>query len=162
MKKIGTVLCAATLSLCITVIAMAEPSEEVGKEKDIAKTVKQLSSNEKMMPSPDVQLKRLTDGLKLTVDQQKLIKPMLVDEYTKLKKLRQDENLNLSPKQIQAKVETLRNETTTKIQTVLTPEQKEGYEIVRKEIRANKQKRIKENRKNRIGVQAEPPSQQTK
>lgn len=37
-------------------------------------------------PAPDVQLKRLTGGLKLTAEQQKQIRPVLVDEYAKLKK----------------------------------------------------------------------------
>jgi hypothetical protein len=162
MKMIIAVLCVATMSLCVSTVAMAESNEQVSKDKNVAKTVKQLSSNEKMMPTPDVQLERLTKGLKLTVEQQKQIRPMLIDEYAKLNQLRQDENPNISPKQIQAKVEALRNEAADKIQTVLTLDQKEKHDIVRKEVRASKQKRIKENRKERLGLQAEPPPQTTK
>ena len=160
MKKVIAVLFVVTMSLCVTVVAMTATDEQVVKEKKIAKTVKQRGSNEKMMPAPEVQLKRLTKGLQLTVEQQKQIRPMLTDEYAKLKELRQDDNLN--PKQIQAKVEALRNETSVKMQTVLTPEQKEKHDMVRNEIRANKQKRIQENRKARIGDQAGPPTQQPK
>ncbi|MDA8430781.1 MAG: hypothetical protein M0T70_16125 [Geobacteraceae bacterium] len=159
MKKFIALLFAAALSWCVAAIAVAETNEQVVKENTIAKTAKQISSDEKMMPTPEVQLKRLTKGLKLTAEQQKLISPMLEDEYAKLKELRQADNLNLSPKQIGAKVEALRSETASKMQTVLTPEQKKNYDIVRKEIRANKKKRIKENRKGRIGIRAEPLAQ---
>ena len=41
---------------------------------------------------------------------------------------------------------------------ILTPEQKEALDSVSAEIRANKQKRIKENRKERIGTQADSPT----
>lgn len=160
MKKIIAVLFAATMSWCVAAVAMAETNGQIVKEKNIVKTVKQRSSDERMMPTPEVQLQRLTKGLKLTVEQQKQIRPILTDEYAKLKELRQDDNL--SPKQIQAKVEALRNETAANMATILTPEQKEKHDMVRNEIRANKQKRIRENRKARIGIQAEPPAQLTK
>jgi hypothetical protein len=53
----------------------------------------------------------------------------------------------------------LRTETIAKIQTVLTPEQKEKHDLVSKEIQSNKQKRMKANRKSRLGTQADPPKQ---
>jgi len=159
MKRILAVLLAAAMLSCLTSVAMAETDVQVDKEKNVAKTVRKRSSSEKMMPEPDMQLKRLTKGLKLSDDQQKQIRPMLTDEYAKLKVIRQDENL--SPKQIQAKVEELRTETIAKIQTVLTPEQKEKYVLVSKEIKANKKKRMQENRKNRLGSQPDPPAEQT-
>jgi hypothetical protein len=160
MKKITAVCIALAASWCLTAVASAESNEQAVKEKNVARTVNEVSATEKMLPAPDVQLKRLTKGLNLTVEQQKQIKPMLVDEYSKLKEIRQDENLN--PKQIQAKVESLRNETAAKMQSVMTSEQKEKFDIVRKEIRENKQKRMRENRKDRVGIQPVPPSQPTK
>lgn len=160
MKKIFTVVLIAALSCSVASVAMAETDSQVVKEKKVAKTVKKRSATAKMMPEPDVQLKRLTKGLKLTDEQQKQIKPMLVDEYAKLKGIRKDDNL--SPKQIQVKVEELRTETIAKIQTVLTPEQKEKHDLVSNEIKANKQKRMQDNRKERIGTKADPPAQQSK
>ena len=160
MKMINALLFGATMSLCVAAVAMAETSGQVVNEKDVTTKVKKFSSNEKMMPKPEVQLERLTEGLKLTADQQKQISPILVDEYAKLLALRQDDNinLNLSPKQIQVKVEELRNEAAAKIMSFLTPEQSEKYDIVRKEIKANKKQRIKENRKDRIGIRADSPT----
>jgi len=158
MKRTVAVLLAAAVACCLTSAVLAETDVQVDKEKNVAKTVKKRSANERMMPEPDVQLKRLTKGLNLTAEQQKQIRPTLSDEHARMKGIRQDENL--SPKQIQAKVEELRTETIAKIKTVLTPEQKEKYDLVSKEIKANKKQRMQENRKKRLGTQSDPPPQQ--
>lgn len=160
MKKIFAVLFVATMSWCAAVVAMAESEGQVVKEKNVARTVQQRSANEKMMPAPEEQLKRLTKGLKLTVEQQNQIRPMLTAEFAQLKEIRQDDSNG--PKQIQAKVEELRKATVVRMQTVLTPEQKETLESVSQEIKSNKQKRIKENRRARIADQADSPAQQPK
>jgi len=160
MKRILAGVLVAAMSLVVTSAVMAQGEEQVVKEKTVKKKVKEYGAGEKMMPAPEVQLKRLAKGLKLTKEQQKQIRPMLKDEYAKLKEIRQDENL--SPKQIQEKVEALREETVTKIQAVLTPEQKEKHDMISDEIRANKQKRMQENRKSRLGTQSDPPKQSAK
>jgi NAD(P)H-hydrate repair Nnr-like enzyme with NAD(P)H-hydrate dehydratase domain len=160
MKKIMAAVLVVAMSCGAASVALAVTEEQAVKEKTVAKKVKERSAKERMLPAPEVQLKRLSDGLKLTAEQRKQIRPMLKDEYAKLKEIRQDDNL--SPKQIQAKVEELRTETIAKIQTVLTPEQKEVHEMISNEIKANKQKRMKENRKARLGSNAEPPPQTIK
>jgi hypothetical protein len=157
MKKILTVVLVAAMTWGAASVAMAETDEKAVKEKTVAKKVKQVGAKERMLPEPEVQLKRLTKGLQLTAGQQKQIRPMLAEEYASLKQIRHDENL--SPKQIQAKVEALRTETIAKIQTVLTPEQKEKHDLVSNEVKANKQKRMQENRKARLGTNADPPKQ---
>jgi len=158
MKKILTVVLVAAMTWGAASVAMAETDEKAVKEEMVAKKVRAQGANEKMLPAPEVQLKRLTEGLQLTAGQQKQIRPMLEDEYAKLKVIRQDENL--SPKQIQAKVEALRTETVARMQTVLSPEQKERLDLVSTEVKANKQKRIQENRKERLGTKSDPPQQQ--
>ena len=151
MKRIIAASFAVTIAWGVTAVAAAETKEQAVKEKNIAKTVEQHSAKEKMMPAPEEQLKRLAKGLQLTAEQQELIRPMLANEYAKLQELRRDDNL--SPKEIQVKVEGLRKETVAKMKTVLTPEQQEKLDLVSDEIKANKQKRIKENRRSRIGTQ---------
>lgn len=158
MKKILVVLLTVATAWCFTSVVLAETNEQAVKEKTVAKKVKKRSANERMLPAPEVQLKRLTKGLQLTTEQQKQIKPMLKDEQTAFMEIRKDENL--SPKQIREKVEGLRTETIAKIQTVLTPEQKEKHDLVSKEIKENKQKRMQDNRKARLGTNADPPPQQ--
>ncbi len=160
MKRILAASLVAAMSWGVASLALAETGEQAVKEKTVAKTVKERGSRERMMPAPEVQLKRLAKGLKLTAAQQKEIRPMLKDEYAALKEIRQDENL--TPKQIQAKVEELRTATVAKIKTALTPEQSEKYDLISEEIKANKQKRMQENRKTRIGTQSSPPKQNVK
>lgn len=155
MRSILASILVAAVSFGGVSLAKAEGDEQPVKTKKVAKNVKARGANERMMPAPEVQLKRLTKGLKLTKAQQKEIRPMLDAEYASLKEIRQDENL--TPKQIQAKVEELRTATVAKIQTVLTPEQKEKHDIVSNEIKTNKQKRMQANRKSRLGTQSDPP-----
>jgi periplasmic protein CpxP/Spy len=156
MKKILAAVLMAVIS-CGAAFAVTTDEQAV-KEKMVAKKVREVGAKERMLPAPEVQLKRLTKGLKLTAEQQKQIRPILKEEYASLKTIRQDENL--SPKQIREKVEALRTETIAKVQTVLTPEQKEKYEMVSKEIKANKQKRIRENRQAKLGTRSNPPKQE--
>lgn len=156
MKRILAAVLVTAMFLGAASVAMAETTEQAVKEKTVAKKVKARAGTAKMMPAPEVQLKRLTKGLELTAEQQQQIRPLLEDEYAKLKEIRQGENL--TPKQIQAKVEELRTATVAKIQTVLTPEQKEKHDLISKEIKATKQQRMKENRKARIGTKADPPA----
>jgi len=156
MKKILAAVLMVAMSWGVTSLVFAQSEEQAVKEKTVAKKVKSKAGSAKMMPAPEVQLKRLAKGLQLSDEQQKQIRPLLEDEYAKLKKIQQDENL--SPKQIQKQVEELRTGTITKIQTYLTPEQKEKHELISKEIKANKQQRMKENRKARIGTKADPPA----
>jgi len=160
MIRTVKVLLVAAMSFGAVSLAVAETGDKAAREKTVTKKVKARGGNEKMMPAPAVQLKRLTKGLQLTAEQQKQIRPMLDEEYASLKKIRQDEDL--SPKQIQSQVEALRTATIAKIQTVLTPEQKEKHDIVSDEIKSNKQKRMQENRKTRIGTQSDPPKQSAK
>jgi periplasmic protein CpxP/Spy len=157
MKRIQVAVLAMAMSCCICAIAMAQTNDQAVIEKKVAKKVKSTAGKETMMPAPEVQLKRMTKGLQLTDEQQQQIRPLLEDESAKLKAIRNNENL--SPKQIRKQVEEMRSDTNAKIQTYLTPEQKEKHDMVRKEIKAARQKRIKENRKARLGSKADPPQQ---
>jgi len=160
MKKMIATVCAVAMVSCFTSIAFAETGEQAAKQKNVAQSVKLQSSNEKMMPPPEEQLKRLAKGLMLTAEQQAQIRPILVDEFAKLNEFRNDDNLN--PNQIQVKIEALRSETVDKMKTFMTPDQKERLDQVSNEIRANKQQRAKENRKARIGTQTDSPDRLTK
>lgn len=152
MKRI---LLAVAISTCMTSAANAQSNEQTAKEKRLLETVRINSMNERMMPRPEVQLSRLTKGLNLTEEQQKQIKPLLENEYAKLNEIRTNEDL--SPKKIQKMVEDLRNDTKIEIDKYLTPEQQKYYDLVTQEIKANKQLRVKQNRKDRINSKANQP-----
>lgn len=153
MKKYVSLVVVATMAVGLAGFAVAQ---DAAKPK-VSERVKIRSSEERMMPEPVVHLDRLTQGLQLTQEQQKQIRPILEDEYAKLKQIRQNEDI--SPKQIQKQIEALRFQTITKVEACLTPDQKKKYQAVSDEIKANKQKRMKENRKERIGTKADPSLQ---
>ncbi|MBC8017103.1 MAG: hypothetical protein H7X83_01105, partial [Verrucomicrobia bacterium] len=152
MKRMLVVLLAAAMSWGAVSVVTAQADEQAEKAHDVAKMVESNIGDAKMMPAPEVQLSRLTKGLLLTDKQQKQIRPILEDEYAKLKVIQKNEDQ--SPKQIQKQVEVLRSGTIAKLQTYLTPAQKVKHDMVSNEIKANKQKRMKENRKARIGTNA--------
>src|SRR6185369_6647245 len=160
MKRKLAVLLVAIMSWGAASVVFAQVDDQAEKAKKVSKRVKSNAGDATMMPAPEVQLERLTKGLQLTDEQQKQIRPLLEDEYAKLKVIQKNEDL--SPKQIQKQVEELRAGTKTKLQTYLTPEQKQKHDMVGDEIKANKQQRMKENRKARIGAKAEPPPPVTK
>lgn len=160
MKMMLAVLLAAAMSWGAASAVLAQTDEQAEKAKNVAKKVKSETGDAKMMPAPEVQLQRLTKGLQLTDEQQKQILPLLEDEYAKLKVIQKNEDL--SPKQVQIQVEELRTVTIAKMQAFLTPEQKKKHDMVSNEIKANKQQRMKENRKARIGTKADPPPQVSK
>lgn len=155
MNRNLLILLAVAISTSLASVAAAQGDEPAAKEKRLSETVKMNSMNERMMPRPEVQLSRLTKGLKLTDEQQKQIRPLLENEYARLNEIRNNEDL--SPKKIQKMVEDLRNDTKIKVDKYLTPEQQKYYEMVTKEIKANKQLRVKQNRKDRINSKADPP-----
>ena len=153
MKRALAILLVTAMSCGAASVVQGEEQGE--KAQNVKNTVKFKAGKATMMPAPEVQLQRLTEGLKLTDEQQKQIRPLLDDEYLKLKVIQRNENA--SPKQIQKQVEKLRGITATKMHAFMTPEQIEKHEMVSKEIKANKQLRMRQNRKARIGAEAEPP-----
>jgi hypothetical protein len=154
MKWIMSAMLLVTISW-ITVVSPAKGDGLPIRDERVAEMVKAQVRDEKIMPEPQVQLERLAKGLELTEEQQKQIKPVLDREYARFKEIRHREDM--SPKQIQKKIEGLRSDIIDQIQKYLTPEQKEKYDLVNKEIKANKERRIEENRKKRLDIKAEPP-----
>lgn len=157
MKRVLALLLVAAGAIGVTSVVKVHAADQPVRSDKSAEQLKPEPGEEKMMPEPEVQLKRLSKGLQLTEDQQKQIKPILDDEYARLKEIRKSEEI--SPQQIQKKVEESRTGTIAKIKECLTPEQQEKYTKVSKEIKASKQKRMKENRKARIGTQPDPVEQ---
>lgn len=155
MKRTLAVLLVAAMSCGSVSVVCAQGDKQAEKETKVKKSVKSKAGKATMMPAPEVQLKRLAEGLQLTGEQQKQIRPLLEEEYAQLKMIQGNEDL--SPKQIHAQVEELRAGTIAKMQAYMTPEQKEKHEMVSNEIRAKKHQRMRENRKARIGTKAEPP-----
>jgi len=91
------------------------------------------------MMNPDKQLEHLTTALNLTSDQQTQIKPILESQQQQMIQLHQDTSLSRDDKM--AKAKSLHADTTTKIEAVLTPDQKQKYEAMQQKMQERMQER---------------------
>jgi len=82
---------------------------------------------------PDTQLQRMTQQLDLTADQQSQIKPLLVERQQKLETLRADQSTSQDDRR--AKARTISQETHSKIEAILTDQQKQKFAAMQEHMR---------------------------
>jgi Spy/CpxP family protein refolding chaperone len=77
------------------------------------------------VPTAEQRLQRMTQALNLTEDQQDKIKPILENESTQMQSLRSD--TSLSQEDRMAKMKQIRENATSEINPILTPDQQKQY-----------------------------------
>jgi protein CpxP len=95
--------------------------------------------------TPDEQVARMTKRYNLSADQQAQIKPIIADQQQKMMALRQDSSLSRDDKM--AKMKSLHEDSSTKIQAILNDTQKQQF--------AQDQQRMQE----RMQERGAPPAQ---
>ena len=95
-----------------------------------------------MAPDPDKQIARLTTKLNLTADQQAQIKPILQDRQTQMMALHSDTTLAGPDKM--AKMKSINQETHSKVDAVLTDEQKKQWAEMQAQQREKMQHHMQE------------------
>jgi hypothetical protein len=78
------------------------------------------------VPSPDQRLAKMTKKYNLTSDQQSRIKPILEDEQQQMQAMHSD--TSMAPKDRHAKMMSMRQEDSQKIEAVLNDDQKKMFE----------------------------------
>jgi protein CpxP len=78
------------------------------------------------MPTPDQRLAKMTKKYNLTSDQQSRIKPILEDEQQQMQAMHSD--TSMAPKDRHAKMMSMRQEDSQKIEAVLNDDQKKMFE----------------------------------
>jgi periplasmic protein CpxP/Spy len=101
------------------------------------------------MMDPDQRLAKMTKRYKLTADQQSQIKPILQDEQQQMQAMRSDTTSSREDKH--AKMQSMHQASTQKIEAVLTDEQKQKFE-------ADQQKMQQHRGEHMHGGQGGPPS----
>ena len=102
--------------------------------------------------NPDEQVARMTKRYSLTSDQQAQIKPVLANQQQQMQALRQDTTLSREDKM--AKMKSIREDSSTKIQAVLNDSQKQKFA-------ADQQERMQQRMQGGGGAPAgAPPTQQ--
>jgi periplasmic protein CpxP/Spy len=97
---------------------------------------------------PDQRLAKMTKRYKLTADQQSQIKPILQDEQQQMQALRSDTSTSSEDKH--AKMQSMHEASTQKIEAVLTDEQKQKFE-------ADQQKMQQQHGEHMHGGEGAPP-----
>jgi hypothetical protein len=90
--------------------------------------------------NPDQQLEHLTKALNLTSDQQTQIKPILENQQQQMMQLHQDQSLSRDDKM--AKAKSLHEDSTSKIEAVLNPDQKQKYEAMQQKMQERMQQKM--------------------
>ncbi len=100
---------------------------------------------------PEQRVERLQKFLKLSDDQTAQVKAIFADGRTKMEALRS--NTSLSRPEMRTQGEALRQQEETRLEAVLTPDQKTKYQ----EMRAKQEERMQEGRGGRNGAGGPPP-----
>lgn len=99
--------------------------------------------------SPDRQLKRMTRQLNLSADQQSQIKPVLESRQQRMQALWQDQSLSRQDRR--QKMTAIQQDTSSKIEAVLSDSQKQQYEAMQQKMRQHRMQH------GQGGVQMPPP-----
>ena len=102
--------------------------------------------------SPDQELSNLTKNLSLTSEQQTQLKPILQDRHDQLMQMHQDASISRQDKM--AKMKSLDDESNSKLEAILKPEQKAKYE----KMVADRKARMQERRAMHGGAGEQSPS----
>jgi periplasmic protein CpxP/Spy len=85
---------------------------------------------------PDMQLKHMTKQLDLSADQQSQIKPILQSRQQQMQALWQDQSVSREDRH--AKMQSIQQDTSSKIEAVLNDTQKQKYEAMQSRMREHR------------------------
>jgi Spy/CpxP family protein refolding chaperone len=105
------------------------------------------------MMDPDQRLAHMTKRYNLTADQQSQIKPILQDEQQQMQTMRSDTSMSRDDKR--AKMMSMHQESTQKIEAVLTDQQKQKFEADQQKMKEH----MAEHMHGGQGDAGQPPAQ---
>lgn len=89
------------------------------------------------VPNPRHQAKKMAKQLGLTPDQESKIEPILADRVQQMQSVRSDSTI--APQDRKARIHSIRRDSDSKIEAILTDAQKQQYEQIKQNRKANKQ-----------------------
>jgi Spy/CpxP family protein refolding chaperone len=107
------------------------------------------------MMDPDQRLAHMTKRYKLTADQQSQIKPILQDEQQQMQSMRSDTTASREDKH--AKMMSMHQASTQKIEAVLTDEQKQKFEADQQKMQERRGEHMHGGDAGQAGQQPAPP-----
>ena len=129
--------------MLIAALAAVAPAAHATVSSDTAATVQQDrtvpgKAGARKMADPRRRLLYLATRLDLTEEQQQRILPLLQDEAVQMKALRDDTSLDRKARW--AKMKPIRTATIDKVRAVLTPDQQQKFDEMRKQLRERRGK----------------------
>jgi Spy/CpxP family protein refolding chaperone len=113
---------------------MAKDANEPNKPKH------KMRDQQRPMKDPvEMRMESMTKNLDLTKAQQDTIKPIVQDQVKQMQALRTDQSI--APEQKRAKMQAIMQETNTKIDAQLTPEQKEKFKKQQAQMKSRMEER---------------------
>jgi Spy/CpxP family protein refolding chaperone len=126
VNKFCTLALAGALTLGVSGVALAQdnaaPTQEQGQP-----------GRGPMRMDPNKQLEHMTKELGLSSDQQTQIKPLLVARQQQMEAVFQDQSLSREDRR--AKMTSIRQDSTSKIEAVLNDQQKQKFEAMQEHMR---------------------------
>jgi Spy/CpxP family protein refolding chaperone len=113
-----------------------------------------MAAGQRTPPSPDKQAAHMAKALGLSADQQSQLQPILADRDQKVQALMQ--NQSLSPRDRHVQMKGIAQDTDSKINAILTDDQKQKYEAMKENRREKMMARRQANQATQPG-QAPPP-----
>jgi Spy/CpxP family protein refolding chaperone len=105
--------------------------------------------------NPDEQLAHMTKRYNLTADQQSQIKPILTAQQQQMQQLHSDSSMSRQDKM--AKMQSMREDSKTKIEAVLTADQKSKFEADQAKMEQRREEHMQNGGGSMSGAPAAPP-----
>ena len=136
MRNIRSIIFLFTLIFALGAFALQSPAQDEHKQSDQGSAG---HGKRGQMPSPEAQLKHLTEALNLTDNQQTAVRAILDDTHKQAETVAADKSL--SPEDHKAKMRTLHEAAHAKIRDILNDDQKKKFdEMQTKHMNENKSK----------------------
>ena|SRR5437763_1185807 len=123
MRNIRSIIFLFTLVFALGAFALQSPAQDEHKQSDQGTAG---HGKRGQMPSPEAQLKHLTEALSLTDSQQTAVKAILDDTHKQAETVAADKSL--SPEDHKAKMRTLHESAHAKIRDILNDDQKKKFD----------------------------------
>jgi Spy/CpxP family protein refolding chaperone len=134
-RKLSITLLAVALAVGLLVVGQKSHAQQTAPDQGAMK------ADHPMGPmTTDDRLKMLTEKLDLTDDQQAKVRPILEDQSTQMKALRNDSSLSTEDKQ--AKMKELHESSMDKMNAILTPDQQTKWKQMKQDMK-DKHKEMK-------------------
>ena len=135
MKRLLSLALLGAVALGTALAQQPTPAPGEQSPADAPQAAQQQQQQQQRGPNPGRQLAMLTKRLNLSADQQTQLRPILEDRASQMQAIRND--VSLGRRDRRDKMQSLRSDSTQKLEAVLTADQKQTYETMMQQAKAH-------------------------